>query len=92
MKIENTVPSNVTDLVNPAPSLTISSRRQEMGQVLLTTTEAAKYLRRSVSWLLRQPDIVYLPGKPNLYAVKDLDTWVEKHKFRPRLEVCNGNI
>jgi len=51
----------------------------------LTTVEAAQYLRKSVSWLLRQPDIPYLPGKPNLYAKADLDDWFERSKFRPKV-------
>jgi hypothetical protein len=51
----------------------------------MTTEEAAAYLRKSVSWLLRVPDMPFLRGKPNLYAKGDLDGWVEKHKFRPRL-------
>ena len=46
----------------------------------LTTPEAAKYLRKSVSWLLRQDDIPYLPGNPNVYAKRDLDRWFEGHK------------
>jgi hypothetical protein len=84
--VETTAP-NVTDSVNPAPSQTISGNRQEPDRVFLTTPEAAAYLRRSVSWLLRQPDIAYLPGKPNLYALVDLDVWVERHKVRPRVRV-----
>ena len=52
----------------------------------LTTREAAAYLRKSVSWLLRVPDMTVLRGKPNLYAKTDLDTWVERHKFRPRVK------
>lgn len=51
----------------------------------LTTDEAAVYMRKSVSWLLRLPDLPFLRGKPNLYVKADLDAWVEKHKFRPRL-------
>ena len=52
----------------------------------MTTAEAAAYLRKSISWILRVPDLPYLRGKPNLYARADLDTWIEKHKFRPRLK------
>jgi len=37
--------------------------------------------------LLRVPDMAFLRGKPNLYAKSDLDAWVERHKFRPRLKV-----
>ena len=53
----------------------------------LTTDEAAAYLRKSVSWLLRVPDMAFLRGKPNLYAKSDLDAWVERHKHRPRVKV-----
>lgn len=50
----------------------------------LTTTEAARYLRRSTSWLLRCGSIPYVPGRPNLYAISDLDAWFEGHKHIPR--------
>jgi hypothetical protein len=53
----------------------------------LTTDEAAAYLRKSVSWLLRVPDMAFLRGKPNLYAKNDLNAWVERHKHRPRVKV-----
>ena len=56
-----------------------------MDQKYLTTTEAAKYLRKSVSWLVRQPDIPYLVGKPNTYKREDLDDWFERNKFVPRV-------
>ena len=52
---------------------------------MLTTAEAAAYMRRSVSWLVKQRDIPYLRGVPNTYLKKDLDDWFEKHKFHPRL-------
>lgn len=50
----------------------------------LTTTEAARYLCRSVSWLLRCGEMPYVPGRPNLYSVKDLDDWFERKKHIPR--------
>ena len=50
----------------------------------LTTPEAARYLRRSTSWLLRQGDIPYLPGRPNLFAAADLDGWFERNKWVPK--------
>jgi hypothetical protein len=53
----------------------------------LTTDEAAAYLRKSVSWLLRVPDMAFLRGKPNLYAKNDLNAWVDRHKHRPRVKV-----
>ena len=53
----------------------------------LTSDEAAAYLRKSVSWLLRVRDMAFLRGKPNLYAKADLDAWVERHKHRPRVKV-----
>jgi len=49
----------------------------------LTTTEAAEYIRRSVSWLLYQKDIPYLPGHPNTYKRLDLDAWYEENKRKP---------
>lgn len=49
----------------------------------MTTEEAAAYLRRTVSWLLRQAEIPYLPGRPNTYAVKDLDNWFDRNKRNP---------
>jgi hypothetical protein len=49
----------------------------------LVTDEAAAYLRRTVSWLLRQADIPYLPGRPNSYSVRDLDAWFERKKHNP---------
>ena len=45
----------------------------------LTTEEAAAYLRRSVSWLLRQKRIPYYPGKPNRYRREDIDRWMEEN-------------
>jgi len=54
------------------------------GDTYLKTSEAAQYLRKSVSWLLRQADIAYLPGNPNTYRRCDLDAWFERHKFKPR--------
>jgi hypothetical protein len=53
-------------------------------QPYLTTSEAARYLHRSISWLLRCGEIPYVPGRPNLYAIKDLDTWFESNKHIPR--------
>ena len=58
-------------------------RRNGAQQEYLTTGEAAMYLRKSVSWILKQPDIQYLRGVPNTYRRKDLDDWFERHKFRP---------
>jgi hypothetical protein len=55
----------------------------------LTTPEAAKYLRKSVSWILRQGDIAYVPGKPNVYAKQDLDRWFQKHKVVPRVRITS---
>ena len=49
----------------------------------LTTPEASEYIRRSVSWLLCQKDIPYLPGHPNSYKRSDLDAWYEKNKRKP---------
>lgn len=49
----------------------------------LTTREAAAYLRKSVSWIIRRKDIPYAPGNPNTYARADLDEWFEKYKHKP---------
>jgi len=49
----------------------------------LKSSEAAWYLRKSESWLLRRGDIPYLPGRPNIYAVEDLDAWFERNKHVP---------
>ena len=49
----------------------------------MTTTEAAEYLRKSTSWLLRQGDVPFLPGNPNVYSKADLDEWFEANKRNP---------
>ena len=50
----------------------------------MTTEESAHYLRRSVSWMLRQKDIPYYRGKPNLYRRGDLDHWMdETRRYEP---------
>lgn len=46
----------------------------------LTTTEAAQYMRKSVSWLLHNKEIPYLTGSPNTYKKTDLDAWFNKTK------------
>jgi hypothetical protein len=46
----------------------------------VTTEEAAKYLRMSVSRLLRLADLAYLRGRPNVYRRQDLDDWFERNK------------
>ena len=50
----------------------------------MTTPEAARYLRMSVSRLLRLDDIPYVPAKPNVYAREDLDAWFARHKLVPK--------
>lgn len=79
--------ADVNGLENSTVSQTISGQKGQSGRIFLTTPEAAAYLRRSVSWLLRQPDIAYIPGKPNLYAQEDLDVWVDRHTVRPKVRV-----
>ena len=67
------------------PVVAMSAHRSDTPEVvikqvespLLTTPEAAAYLRRSVTWLLRQGDIPYIRGVPNLYRRVDLDRWIE---------------
>lgn len=51
----------------------------------MNTESAAAYLNRSVSWILKQRSIPYLPGKPNTYKRADLDNWFERGKVRPRI-------
>lgn len=53
-------------------------------QPYMTTNEAARYLRRSTSWLLRTGRIPFVPGRPNLYSIRDLDAWFEANKHIPR--------
>ncbi len=50
----------------------------------LTTPEAARYLRKSTSWLLKRSDIPYLKGIPNHYRRKDLDAWLQRHRHLPK--------
>ena len=76
------------DLENQNHAETICSVTPKVNaNVLMTTAEAAAYLRKSVSWLLHQRDITYLPGKPNLYRQRDLDIWVERHTVRPKVRI-----
>jgi hypothetical protein len=56
------------------------------GKRLLKLKQAAVYLSLS-TWALRGiiqagqlPIVVYAPNTPWLVDVKDLDTWIEKHK------------
>lgn len=51
----------------------------------MKTREAAMYLRKSVSWLVKRHDIAYVKGVPNIYKRKDLDSWFERNKFQPSL-------
>ena len=50
---------------------------------IIVTKDAALLLCRSVSWLLRQGDIPYRPGRPNQYRVGDLLDWFEANKHNP---------
>jgi hypothetical protein len=72
------------DLGHTAPCRIIEGQKELDGQVYLTTPEAAAYLRKSVSWLLRQHDVPFLSGNPNIYRRTDLDDWFERSKVRPR--------
>ena len=50
----------------------------------MKTEESACYLRRSVSWMLRQKEIPYYRGRPNLYRRSDLDHWMdETRRYEP---------
>ena len=55
------------------------------GSSYLRTEEAARYLRKSSSWLLKRHDIPYLKGVPNIYRKKDLDDWFERNMFEPSI-------
>jgi hypothetical protein len=55
------------------------------GSRYMTTDEAAMYLRRSVSWILRRGDIPYLKGRPNTYSRRDLDDWFARSRHSPRV-------
>jgi len=85
MKPKQTIPKN-------APTADYMSQQDGNGlpsafenQTYLTTKEAAEYLRKSASWLVRQPDIPYVKGVPNVYKRTDLDDWFERHKFVPEV-------
>ena len=56
---------------------------RDVESTLMKTQVAAAYLQKSVSWLLRRPDIPYLPGKPNLYKRRDLDHWFTRNMIKP---------
>ena len=58
-------------------------RQRDNNSAIMTTPEAARYLRKSESWLLRQSGISYKRGIPNTYKRKDLDDWFERNKFTP---------
>jgi hypothetical protein len=69
------------------PGLSLVAQPREdsprpVGAEYMETNEAAKYLRHSVSWLLRQWDIPFLKGRPNVYRRADLDDWFERHKSK----------
>ena len=62
----------------------LPSRQPAIQSPYITTEEAAAYMRKSVSWLIRRKDIPYYRGKPNLYKSSDLDAWMEtKRKHEP---------
>ena len=69
--------------LNDYPQATLEDQMPKNARRYLTTPEAAQYLRKSESWLLRQGDLSYLPGRPNTYAIEDLDAWMERHKHQP---------
>ena len=67
------------------PDLVVGMWRNGAVPDYLTTTEAAEYLRRSVSWLVKRNDIPYLRGVPNIYCRADLDAWFQRTKVRPKV-------
>ena len=78
----------LTPLMNGSNAInTISIGRQPVRNAhsdVLTSQEAAAYLRHSTSWLLRQPDLPYIKSTPNLYRRVDLDDWLKRHVLKPR--------
>jgi len=70
---------------NPAAADKLPADEQKSESPYLTTPEAAAYLRKSVSWLLRQRDVPYLLGNPNVYRKSDLDEWFERSKLVPEV-------
>ena len=79
-----TSPSNRT-VRFAAKALNADDVRGCGGSPYLTTPEAARYLRKSPSWLLKRPDIPFLKSVPNIYKKKDLDDWFERNKFEPSI-------
>ena len=76
----NGLHDDVPDLAVPAHGLdTPVVIVKQLESLMLTTPEAAAYLRRSVGWLLHRGDIPYLKGKPNMYRRADLDRWRDEH-------------
>jgi hypothetical protein len=67
----------------PPESLCRSLHHGTLLQEYMTTSEAAQYLRKSGSWLLKQSDLPYLRGTPNTYRRKDLDEWFARHMHKP---------
>lgn len=78
----------LTPLMNGSNAMnTITIGRQPVRSPqseVLTSQEAAAYLRHSTSWLLRQPDLPYIKSTPNLYRRVDLDDWIKRHVLKPR--------
>lgn len=69
-------------IANLPPSREVESVEKDRLPKYLTTKEAAQYLRKSVSWIIRRKDIPYAPGNPNTYSRADLDEWFEKNKHK----------
>ena len=69
--------------INTHPELNVESADKTGLPKYLTTKEAAFYLRKSVSWIIRRKDIPYMPGNLNSYSRSDLDEWFESNKYKP---------
>lgn len=67
------------------PHLSQHRGNEEIQSPYLTTEEASKYFRISVSALLKIHDLPYLKGCPNKYNRKDLDEYFERHKWKPKV-------
>lgn len=85
-RLPTDVPVMRISRAKPADSLADPAQVADAGfgnREYLTTAEAADYLRRDKSWVLRRGDIPFMSGKPNVYARRDLDQWFDRNKHNP---------
>ena len=85
------MPSDVSEQFDGSENALIGQDRRvdedrASSEGYLTTVEAARHMRRSVSWMLRQKDIPYYRGKPNLYRREELDEWLTRcRRYEPKI-------